>query len=286
MGNKIPFTRAFGIAAVMGLLAITGLCSADDELPLLESFSHAKPKKIVINRPIQTQEQILGTRLAARATPVSRPDRPAAPVVTSCRKQDFVGLEKQARTGIEQAWKDTEAGRWGYGFRGKDEYRKWRAAHKTLFTETREACKQAVACSKRAGKTAQQACNDLAWQFAGWQETAREFSAKVAQMKSGQAPQLCSLSPKAGDLSECFDRLATRIDEDCSGRQCKEISSCWRSVAYLDEAIRQAESACGFAGQEPAQCRGWQDANSRRKQAFSRCETLHNKAGLTIRPVL
>lgn len=289
--NRVVICTLPATTLLLGLWG--GELRAEEELPLLESRALGKPATIVIDKPIQSQRQILGNRArSSRQLPprtrrvAQKRVRPPAPVVKSCAGEEFNKLHKTTAAGIGKAWQDTEAGRWGYGFRSREEHGKWQTAHKTLFAETGEACKAAVSCNRRHGAKASRRCNNLNWQYAGWLQTSREFAAKVQQMETGQAPSLCSLSPDAADLGDCFDRLAERISEDCSGPECGALSSCWRSVSYLDEAIRQAESACRFSGQQISQCRGWQDASARRQKTFNRCETMYRNAGLNIQPVL
>ncbi len=207
-------------------------------------------------------------------------------VVKSCGKEPFVDYEKQAREGINSAWQDTQAGRFGYGFAGNDEYKKWKDAHKELFSAVSVSCQVLTTCADKAGRNAKEQCATEARNFAGWQRTSKDFLAKVKTMESGMAPSLCAITPEAGDLSDCYNRLAERIETACNDESCKEISQCWRGVAFLDQAIRQAESACGFVRQDLSKCRGYTEATGRREAKFQQCQSQYKSAKIEHFPVL
>lgn len=207
-------------------------------------------------------------------------------IVQSCKNEPFVQHEEEARLAINQAWKDTQDGRFGYGFNGTGEYKKWKASHKELFTQTASACRNLTKCARAAGNDAEAQCLTEAKTFAAWQETSSRFTEKTRTLKVGMAPNLCTITPNSGDLSECFDRLANRIDDTCKGEECVAISQCWRSVAYLDEAIRQAESSCNFVHQALENCRSYTAASSRRLKQFNQCQSMQKEANLEILPVL
>ncbi len=221
---------------------------------------------------------------AAKSEPASADD--AFHVVQSCGKESFVSEEKAARDGIAKGWKDTQAGRFGYGFRDATEHKKWMDAQKALYAAVAESCQSLTTCTEKAGKQAKQQCADEARLFSAWQKASQQFVAKVKTMESTMAPNLCSITPNANDLSDCFTGLAARIDDSCKDESCKDLSKCWRGVAYLDEAIRQAESSCGFVHTELSQCRSYIEATGRREAKFKQCQSESNSVNLQVIPVL
>lgn len=290
--------------ALFGAVLLTGCASSHkaDPAPGSDAGFDAKmsQSKAVSSSepaaPVSTATPVVETKIqTAPSTPAPAVSENTAAepalaepirVVKSCKKEPFVKYEQTAREGINKAWQDTEAGRFGYGFTDASEYKKWKEAHNELFSAVAVSCQVLTTCADKAGRGAKKACAQEARTFAGWQRTSKEFLAKVESMESGMAPQLCSVSPNAGDLSDCYDRLADRIDNSCTDENCQEISRCWRSVAYLDQAIRQAESSCGFAGEKLTNCRGYTEATGRRKAKFEQCQSQYNSAKIEHFPVL
>jgi len=81
-------------------------------------------------------------------------------------------------------------------------------------------------------------------------------------------------------------KIADNIDKVCSSEQCREVSQCWRGIAYLDGAIRQAEQSCGFVHQKLKNCTAYTEATGRRKAEFKSCETLYGSLDIEVQPAL
>jgi len=274
-----------------GLVQLTG-AFAEQHAPIVqaETTDNAGDASLITPLPatIPARVRTIVLTIPEAKTPVRRAATLDSPIhiVTSCKREPFVKYEKDARAGIDKAWRDTQDGRYGYGFSNRVEYEKWREALNDVFTSVAAACEGLSTCAKRAGGTAKRACAWKARSFSGWQETGKQFLVKVKTMETGMAPSLCAVTPAFSDLSECFSRLAERIDTACDKQRCQEVSQCWRSVAFLDQAIRQAESACGFAGQDLNTCRGYVEATGRREAKFAQCQSAYKSARIGNFPVL
>lgn len=288
--RKLGVNTANVMMVLLVSMALISCASVPDEDT---SGSSTAQSEAAANTEEQTTQTADATASKSASPVMAAPDPLNEPqleepvrIVQSCKKEPFVKYEINARDGINKAWEDTQAGRFGYGFRGTAEYKKWKATHKKLFTETASNCRTLTKCAREAGKDAESQCLDQARTFAGWQEVSKHFLAKVKTMEIGQAPNLCTITPDAADLSECYDRLADRIDRSCNDENCVEISQCWRGVAYLDQAIRQAESSCGFVHEPLNKCRSYTGATSRRTKKFNQCQSMQKEAGLDLLPVL
>ena len=101
-----------------------------------------------------------------------------------------------------------------------------------------------------------------------------------------QPPKICSFEPNLKDAADCFHGLADNIDKVCNTAACKETSDCWRGIGFLDDAINQASSACGFAHIPLAECRGYVTATQRRENKFKRCKAMQEELNITVLPVL
>lgn len=207
-------------------------------------------------------------------------------MVEECKKEPYVKYEQQARNSISMGWEATKAQRFGVGFRNADEYKKWSNTHNDVFTKVTELCEALSICTKQNKADKNTKCVEQAKQFAQWQKLSERFATKVKSVETTQPPMLCSLKPKDTDPSECFNLLADQIGQTCQTETCKDASICFRGVYFLDDAINQAELACGFVGQKLSNCRGYIEATGRRKAEFEQCLGLYEQLEVEILPVL
>jgi len=204
----------------------------------------------------------------------------------SCKDEPYGDYEKQSRASIEKGLSATTAGRYGVGFRNLDEHKKWSQAHNALFTAVNDACVALNECAKEHPKDKTQQCAQQATHFAQWQELSKRFAEKASQAETTQPPEICSFTPSLDDAAGCFHALADNVDRACNSDACKATSDCWRGVGFLDGAIRQASSACGFVHQELSECRGYLEAVQRREAKFQRCTQMQQDLNVRVIPVL
>ncbi len=273
--------RCAAVLVLFGGLILIADASAEDV-----AFEEATITPLPATIPDRVRTIVLS--VPAPVTPADSSDISDTPirVVTSCKREPFVRYQQDSRAGIDKAWQDTQDGRYGYGFSDQLEYKKWQDVHSDLFASVAVACEVLSTCAQRAGDKAKKACVREARSFTGWQHTGQQFLERVKSMETGMAPSLCAVTPAFTDLSDCFSRLAERIDDVCRNKRCQEVSQCWRSVAFLDQAIHQAESACGFAGQDLSMCRGFVEATGRREAKFAQCQSEYKSAKIGNFPVL
>lgn len=207
-------------------------------------------------------------------------------MVASCKKEPYAKYEKQSRVSIKKGWAATKAGRFGVGFRDAAEYKKWSRTHNTIFKRVSSACSNLSNCTNKYGKQKTKKCAKLATVFRDWQRAVKIFSDKVKSVRATQPPKLCSIPPAGDDPSRCFDELADKIDRACKTEDCKDTSACWRGIAFLDEAIRQATSSCGFVHQKLSNCRSYTQVIARRVTDFKECVGLSKSIKLDLPPVL
>lgn len=206
-------------------------------------------------------------------------------VIDYCVKQPYAKYKKQVKKGIADAWADTQAGKYGVGFRNKKEYNQWNKTQQNFFLHMFDTCRTVALCESKNKKTGKKtSCKVEKAIFTAWQDSAKLFADKVKVLKNQQPPALCGLQPKNTDVSLCFSKRADQIDNACSGEICQELSQCWRSVAMKDDVIRQAESSCRFSGQKLSECRGYIGAIKRRKDRFTDCNNAQNDINLTLEP--
>jgi len=206
-------------------------------------------------------------------------------VIDFCKVKPYTKSKRQVKNGIKAAWEDTQAGKYGVGFRNKAEYKKWNSTQKDFFLYMFDACKSLAVCEINNKKNKKKdACKVQQAKFDAWQSSAKLFAKKIKKLKTQQPSALCSLQPQNGDVSLCFNQRAAQIDNACDGEVCKELSQCWTSVAMKDDVIRQAESSCRFFGQKSSKCRGHIEAIKHRKEQFTKCNKMQNDINLAFEP--
>lgn len=211
----------------------------------------------------------------------------AAPkIVEECKQEPYVKYEQQSRESIKKGMQATKAERFGVGFRNAGEYKKWSTAHNEVFKSVSEACMVLSDCAKKNAKDKEKQCASQATKYNDWKKLAKRFADKVKAVESTQPPPLCALTPDKNDPSDCFNLLADNINETCQSEQCQEASLCFRGVYFLDDAIRQAEHACGFVGQKLSECRGYVEASGRRQNELSQCLDMYKNLDAEILPVI
>lgn len=220
--------------------------------------------------------------------PAVEPEAATVPpkIVETCKDQPYIKYEEQSRESIAKGLAATKAGKFGVGFRDVNEHNTWSKVHNELFKQVNEACGALSECAKTHKKDKDTECVAQAKTFDEWQKLAKEFAEKAKTVETTQPPKICSWTPSLDDPASCFHGLADNIDKVCDSDACKETSDCWRGVGFLDSAIIQAKTACGFVHQKLSDCRGYIEATSRRKNKFSQCEDLQGRLVITIFPVL
>ncbi|NOX76305.1 MAG: hypothetical protein GXP17_06775 [Gammaproteobacteria bacterium] len=204
----------------------------------------------------------------------------------SCKNEPYSEYEKQSRASIAKGLSATIAGTYGVGFRTLDEHKKWSETHKALFTAVNSACATLSQCAIKNPKDKTKQCAQQANNFAQWQNLSKQFTEKARLSESTQPPKICSFTTNFDDAASCFHTLADNIDKTCNSSACKETSSCWRGVGFLDGAINQAASACTFMRMPLAECRGYMTVTQRRKTKFKRCTEMQENLNVRIIPVL
>lgn len=204
----------------------------------------------------------------------------------SCKNEPYSKYEKASRDSIAKGLSATTAKVYGVGFRDRNEYKRWSKTHGQLFTAVNQACSELSKCASKHPKDKTKQCAKQADHFAQWQQLAKEFTEKAKQVETTEPPEICSFTPSLDDAASCFHRLADNVDKACTSSECKETSACWRGVGFLDYAISQATSACGYAHQKLSECRGYTTASKRRKDKFARCVEMQKSLKVRIIPVL
>ena len=209
-------------------------------------------------------------------------------IIEECKNEPYVDQEKQARASIKAGKEATQAGKYGVGFRNAEEHKKWSNMHNHLFASVSVACADLSNCAKKykTDKEKNENCAAQASAYDGWKKATTDFVDAVKTVKSTQPPKLCSTPPAPDDLPRCYEQLADKIDATCDSDACKEASACWRSVSFLDIAINQAESACKFSHTKLENCRGYFEAEGRRKAKFKQCGELQEESGVKVIPVI
>lgn len=207
-------------------------------------------------------------------------------IVESCKDEPYGRFEKEARASMAKGLAATEAGQYGVGFRSIAEHKQWSDTHKRLFTSVNEACNALSQCAQQHPDDKTTQCAEQASHFQQWQEAAERFTQKAKLSETTQPPIMCSFEPSLTDAADCFQGLADNIDKACNSAACKKTSDCWRSIGFLDQAIKQASSACGFARTPLAECRGYTTVAQRRETTFKRCSDLQQQLGIRVVPVL
>jgi hypothetical protein len=207
-------------------------------------------------------------------------------IVESCKSEPYSQYEEQARASMAKGLEATLAKTYGVGFRNVAEHKKWSDTHGKLFKSVNQACDALSLCAKQHPKDKTTQCAQQAAFFKEWQDMAKRFADNAKLSETTQPPTICSFEPSLEDSADCFNTLADNIDKFCNTAACKEASDCWRGIGFLDYAINQASSACGFAQQPLSECHGYVTATQRRKDKFKRCGNLQNGLNITALPPL
>ncbi|WP_455204706.1 hypothetical protein [Kaarinaea lacus] len=304
MNITIPISQFKFILSILLLASLVffmGACATktttEDSSTVLGEQSKAADSKI--------NEQEGGENSSARVTSDTSPDVQvaqidankddisnvadivAAPkIVEECKQEPYVKYEQQSRESIKKGMQATKAERFGVGFRNAGEYKKWSTAHNEVFKSVSEACMALSDCAKKNAKDKEKQCASQATKYNDWQKLAKRFADKIKAVESTQPPPLCALTPDKNDPSDCFNLLADNINKTCQSEQCQEASLCFRGVYFLDDAIRQAEHACGFVGQKLSECRGYVEASGRRSNELNQCLDMYKNLDAEILPVI
>lgn len=281
----LPCISAFSLIFIITSCASPAASKSakTDDSSATESTAESQPAA-------QVQPQGEHADAGQPATPSSQPagtgERISEIISEPCKQQDFVEYEKQSQAHIRHGWEATQAQRFGVGFRNEGEYQKWQEMHSKLFAKVSDACNQLTNCTKQKSSAKENNCISEAKQFEQWQALAKRFVGKVKIVEHSQPPMLCSFTPVADDPSQCYALVADKIEQTCQTQQCTEAANCFRGVSFLDDAINQAKLACGFAGSDLAQCRGYVEATARRKTEFEQCLDLYVHLPMEILPVI
>jgi len=220
-------------------------------------------------------------------TPAVEPEAAMPPrIVESCKDEAYTKYEQQSRESIQKGLDATKEGKYGVGFRDVEEHNKWSKIHNSLFKSVNDACGVLAECAKNHKKDKGTECVAQAKAFDEWQKLAKSFAEQAKTAETVQPPKICSQTPDLSDPARCFHSLADNIDKACNTDECKEASNCWRGVGFLDTAIIQATTSCGFVHQKLSDCRGYIEATSRRETKFNQCKDLQGGLNITVLPVL
>ena len=221
------------------------------------------------------------------ANPVITPVEPEpVRIVESCKAEPYSKYEQQARASMAKGLEATTNNKYGVGFRNIAEHKKWSDTHNKLFDSVNQACAALSQCAKQHPKDKTTQCAQQAAFFKDWQDMAERFAKNAKLSETTQPPKICSFAPDLGDSADCFHSLADNIDKQCNTPACKETSDCWRGIGFLDYAINQASSACGFVQKPLAECRGYITATQRRENKFKRCGDMQQQLNITVLPPL
>jgi hypothetical protein len=298
---KIPF-----IIAIIIFVSACAQQPAKQVLPPKTSAAQAAQTEVATAAPMtktaeSPQQSTPATQTGPQPDTAAEPDSPPVPAISStalerlsgkespavidfCQTQPYVEYEKKSQSHIKKAWQAKQAGAFAVGFRNQAEYKKWVNTQKQLFDQVLVMCKSLAFCKTENSKEG--ACKTEQSQFNAWQDAAKSFLDKTQLLDSQQPSQLCTIKPSLENDLSCFEQLADNVDKSCHSPVCRELGQCWRSVAIMDDVIRQAESSCRFARIPLNECRGYTTAVRRKKSHFAKCETLKSETGLIFQPVL
>lgn len=290
MGNRSSYF--FHALLMVLLLAALNACKTLPETKPAEAEATADTTQSTEATAAAAEPMVAAATDAANgsgesAAEAAKPEEPKASAIAgSCKDEPYAGYEKQARDSIAKGLAALEAGRYGVGFRNKDEHKKWSDTQQHIFTEVNNACQALDACRKENAADATSKCGDLAGQFTAWQELAAGFAEKAKQAETIQPPIICSFKPNLDDPERCFHQLGDNVEKACDSAECKGLANCWRGVGFLDAAIKQAKSACGFVHKALDDCRGYTEAKGRRGKKLEQCATLQGELNIKVVPPL
>jgi len=285
---------------ILAAIALSSACasqksSSDDPVTKDQAETKAVVSSAESEKTSKSEDNQSGTLVAGAKTQTSAANSGlnAVPdivepvrVVESCKKEPYIKYEVQARESIKKGWEATKAEKFGVGFRDADEYKKWSTTHNVVFKKVSTACEELSKCAKKNNKERHKKCEQQAKRYSNWQKTAESFTKKIKLAETQQPAKLCSINPSDDDLSYCYEKIANNIDKVCNSEQCREVSLCWRGIAFLDGAIRQAEQSCGFVHQDLKKCTAYTESTGRRKAEFKSCESLYGGLNIEVQPVL
>lgn len=207
-------------------------------------------------------------------------------IVESCNGETYRKYEKQARTSIAKGLDATKAGKYGVGFRDLKEHKRWSGIHKKLFQKVGKACGALSKCAKQYPKEKATRCATQATVFDKWQAMSKRFAGKAKMVEYTQPDKICSFRPNLNDAPQCFHTLGDNVDKVCNSPACKEVADCWRGIGFLDLAIKQAATACGFVFKKLPDCRGYTEATNRRVKKFEQCKDMQGSLKIVKFPAL
>jgi len=211
----------------------------------------------------------------------------AAPkIVGSCKKEEFSKWEANSRAAIKAGWEATKEKKYGIGFKNADEYKQWSEMHNLIFKSISDSCDELSQCGKKNGKNKNKACAGKAANYSDWQKLAKEFTDRVENVKVTQLDDMCQYPLTLSDSRNCFEKQAKNIADHCNSEACQDASQCWQNLAFMGDAIIQAETACKFSHIKLEKCRGYVEQKMRRKNQIESCEFLQKKLEMKFLPVL
>ena len=277
------FVPALLLSTLLGLSACVTTGQPD-------SSETAKPQSSETTQPVaennQATDEVEFVAPAAEIIPAPVAKAEPVRIVETCKNEPYSKYEKQARASMEKGLAALQEGKFGVGFRSVAEHKTWSDTHNKLFKGVNKACDALSQCAKQHPKDKTKKCATQANQFKQWQDTAERFAKNAKQSEIVQPPKICSYEPNLKDAASCFHSLGDNIDKVCNTPACKETSDCWRGIGFLDYAINQASSACGFVRKPLSECRGYVTATQRRENKFKRCNAMQEQLKITVLPVL
>jgi hypothetical protein len=289
--NKFIAVRKWSFYCLGFILLVLYSCAQVPEAQSGPAESKAE-KLIDSSSAMKVQLVVLGDSQGAGAKSkiepnVTEPAKIAPPrIVESCKGEPFGGYEKQARESIKKGLDATKAGKYGVGFRDLKEHKRWSGIHKNLFRKVNGACGSLSKCAKQHPKDKAARCANQAAVFDKWQAMSKRFANKAKMVEYTQPDKICSFEPNLNDAPQCFHTLGDNVDKVCSSPACKEVADCWRGIGFLDLAIKQASTACGFVFKKLSDCRGYTEATSRRVKKFEQCKDMQGSLKIVKFPAL
>lgn len=283
--RSIVFMPALLVFALLGLNA----CVSTGQMPSATSTSDSSTGPSPDNATPatgknKTTDDVDYVAPVAEAAPDAKAE--TVRIVETCKNEPFSKYEKQARASMAKGLAALQEGKYGVGFRNVAEHKEWSTTHNKLFKSVNSACNALSQCAKKNPKDKSKKCAQQATQFKQWQDTAERFAKNAKLSETVQPPKICSFEPNLKDAASCFHGLGDNIDKTCNTPECKEASDCWRGIGFLDYAINQASSACGFVHTPLAECQGYITATKRRENKFKRCKAMQEGLNITVLPVL
>lgn len=258
-----------------------------------EETAETKPttKTVAVAKADEATEPVAAVDSGTKAAEADTEDKPAKPadtlvIVESCKNEPYVKHRQQAMESLNKGLAATKAGRFGVGFRHMEDYDKWNTIHEKLFKAVNRYCNELKQCAGKHAENKDKECAAQAFVYNEWKQKAESFTKKAKAVETSEPDPICSVEPNLADDPACFHGLGDNLEKFCSDQACKEVSDCWRSIGFLDQAIKQADQACRFAHQDLASCRGHMEATKRRKDRFDRCMGMQKELGMPFFPAI